>query len=63
MVKKRAAPTNPGVELLRIVSYVSTGTDSSHGLDVRIIAGLMRLAERYGIKVKGSPVVSIGFVG
>jgi hypothetical protein len=29
----------------------------------RIIAGLMKLAERYGVKVKESPVVSIGFVG
>jgi hypothetical protein len=28
----------------------------------RIIAGLMKLAERYGVKVKESPVVSIGFV-
>jgi hypothetical protein len=29
----------------------------------RIIAGLMELAERYGVKVKESSVGSIGFVG
>ena len=29
----------------------------------RKIAGLMKLAERYGVKVKESPAVSIGFVG
>jgi hypothetical protein len=29
----------------------------------RKIAELMKLAERYGVKVKESPVVNIGFVG
>jgi len=29
----------------------------------RKIADFMKLAERYGVKVKESPVVSIGFVG
>jgi hypothetical protein len=60
-----------GASVIRIEKQTVLALDAEHEEDgmkksdecSRKIAGLMKLAERYGVKVKESSVGSMGFVG